>query len=94
MTQTKAQIKKRRYNYMYWPNWYMKSRKNKAINAARKRARYWMEKKWKVRKFDWKEVDHINWNTSNNNMSNLRVLSKSKNRSLWAKKGARMRKKK
>lgn len=67
-------------NYMYWKNWFMKSKKRKAENASRKRARYKMEKAWKVKKFDGKEVDHKNSNPNNNWDKNLRVVSRKTNR--------------
>ena len=56
------------------------TRKKKDENASRKRARYDLEKSWRVKKFDWKEVDHKNSNPMNNNKKNLRVLSAKKNR--------------
>lgn len=46
-------------------------------NAARRK----MEAAGKVRKGDGKDVDHKNGKTSNNSMSNLRAIPKSKNRS-------------
>ena len=46
-------------------------------NAARKK----MQKAGKVRKGDGKDVDHKNGNPRDNSFSNLRVKSKSSNRS-------------
>jgi hypothetical protein len=48
--------------------------------AARVKARRYMEKKGRVRKGDGKEVDHIDHNPKNNSPSNLRVVSKKTNR--------------
>lgn len=50
-------------------------------NAKRKAARRMLEKEGKVRKGDGKEVDHKNRNPKDNSRSNLRVQSKSENRS-------------
>lgn len=52
----------------------------KKRRAERNAARAKMAKAGKVRKGDGKDVDHKNMNTSNNSMSNLQVMSKSKNR--------------
>lgn len=59
-----------------------------ALRARVKRvqARRIMEKKGLVRKGDWKEVDHINGTLAWNGSSNLRVISRLKNRQLWQKK--------
>jgi hypothetical protein len=62
---------------------YLKSPLQRKRNAARKRARYAMEKKGLVKKFDGKDVDHKSRNTNgnlSNSPSNLRVQTKSKNR--------------
>ena len=48
-----------------------------------------MEKKGKVRKGDGKDVHHIDGNPKNKKASNLRVVSKSKNRSFKRTKNAR-----
>jgi hypothetical protein len=50
-------------------------------NAKRKAARRKLEKEGKVHKGDGKEVDHKNRNPKDNSRSNLRVKSKSDNRS-------------
>ena len=70
---------------------YMKRPWKKKENAARKRARYWMEKAGKVRKFDGKEVDHKRGMKAGNGKKNLRVLPKKVNRALWTKKTLRTR---
>lgn len=49
--------------------------------ASRNAARRKMEKAGKVRKGDGKDVDHKNTNAKDNSSKNLRVLSKSANRS-------------
>lgn len=50
-------------------------------NAKRKEARRKLEKEGKVRKGDGKDVDHKNRNPKDNSRGNLRVKSKSENRS-------------
>lgn len=55
--------------------------KEKARNAARKRARYALEKAGRVKKGDGKDVHHKDNNPKNNKKSNLKVVSKKKNRS-------------
>ena len=52
-------------------------------------ARRKMEKKWLVSKWDWKEVDHIKWTKAGNWDSNLRVISRLKNRRLGQKKATK-----
>jgi len=68
------------------------TKKKKAENAQRKRARYHLEKKGRVKKFDWKEVDHKKGMKGGNGKKNLRVVSRKKNRRLWAKKAIAARK--
>lgn len=53
----------------------------KKKRASRGRARYSLMKKGKVRIGDGKDVDHVNTNANDNSSSNLRVQSKSANRS-------------
>jgi hypothetical protein len=53
----------------------------KKKRASRGRARYSLAKKGKVRLGDGKDVDHKNTNANDNSASNLRVQSKSNNRS-------------
>tara|TARA_R100000935_G_scaffold45164_1_gene68226 strand:- start:320 stop:625 length:306 start_codon:yes stop_codon:yes gene_type:complete len=52
-----------------------------AKNAARKRARRALEKGGSVKKFDGKDVDHMDGNPMNNSTKNLTIKSKSTNRS-------------
>jgi hypothetical protein len=57
-------------------------------NDARKAARRKMEKLGKVRKGDGKDVDHANGNPKDNSTKNLRVKSKTANRSFPRNKSA------
>lgn len=50
-------------------------------NDSRKAARRKMEAAGKVKKHDGKDVDHKNGNPKDNSSKNLRVVSKSTNRS-------------
>ena len=50
--------------------------------AGRNKARRLMIKKGKVKKGDGNDVDHQNHNTLDNRPSNLRIMPKSKNRSI------------
>lgn len=52
-----------------------------AERSSRNKARRLMEKRGVVRKGDGRDVDHRDSNPLNNKPSNLRVQSKSKNRS-------------
>ena len=65
---------------------YHKKPVQKKRRAQRNAARRKMTKAAKVRKGDGKDVDHKNRNTSDNRSKNLRVVSKSKNRSFSRKK--------
>jgi hypothetical protein len=49
--------------------------------AARNKARRHLEKQGRVKKGDGKEVDHKDHNPLNNNPANIRVRSRSANRS-------------
>lgn len=53
----------------------------KKKRASRGRARYYLMKKGKVKIGDNRDVDHVNTNANDNSPSNLRVQSKSANRS-------------
>lgn len=68
----------------YWgSSQYMKDQ------VKRVQARRLMVKKWLVKKWDWMEVDHVNWADKWNHPSNLRVLTRLKNRQLWQKKATK-----
>lgn len=60
---------------------YHSSPSQKKKRASRGRARYSLMKKGKVRLGDNLDVDHKDTNANNNSRSNLRVKSKSSNRS-------------
>lgn len=60
---------------------YQGSEEQKKRRASRGRARYALMKKGRVRLHDGKDVDHKNTNPNDNSASNLRVQSKSENRS-------------
>ena len=57
------------------------SKKAKVERASRNKARRTLTKSGRVQKGDGKDVDHKDGNPRNNSKKNLRVLSKSKNRS-------------
>lgn len=59
---------------------YNSSPEQKKRRAQRNAARRKMEKAGKVKKGDNKDIDHRNHKTSDNSNSNLRVMSRSKNR--------------
>jgi len=61
---------------------YQSTETQKERRAGRNAARAKLAKAGLVSKGDGKDVDHKNHNTTNNARSNLRVLSKSKNRSI------------
>ena len=67
--------------------------KQKKRRAQRNAARSQMAKAGAVRKGDGKDVDHKDRNTANNKKANLRVKSKSDNRS-FSRKGQRRSKNK
>lgn len=71
---------KRNYKKEY--NNYHSKPEQRANRSKRVLARRKMMKKGKVRKGDGKDVDHKNGNPQDNSDKNLRVLSKSKNRSM------------
>ncbi len=76
-------------NYKREYKTYHKKPTQKKRRAQRNAARRKMTKAGRVRKGDGKDVDHKNRNTADNRSKNLRVVSKSKNRSF-----SRTRKKK
>ena len=57
------------------------SKKAKVERASRNKARRSLAKSGRVQKGDGKDVDHRDGNPRNNSKKNLRVISKSKNRS-------------
>ena len=67
---------------------YHASSEQKKKRASRNAARSEMEKSGKVRKGDGKDVDHKNTNARDNSKGNLRVQSKSANRSFQRNKNA------
>ena len=69
---------------------YWGTTKAKKDRAARNAARRIMTKAGKVKKGDGKDVDHKKWIKAGNGKSNLRVLSRKTNRTLWAKKATRV----
>ena len=75
----------------YWTNPKAKAKRN-----ARGRARYKLIKEWKVKVWDWKQVDHIKPldKGGSNNRSNLRVVSAKTNWRGWAKIATANKKKK
>jgi len=74
MPAKKRDYKKEYKNYQGKPD---QKKKRASRNAARKK----MEKAGRVCKGDGKDVDHKNTNPKDNSAKNLRVVSKSKNRS-------------
>ena len=67
---------------------YHASPEQKKKRGSRNAARSEMEKSGKVRKGDGKDVDHKNTNARDNSKGNLRVQSKSANRSFQRNKNA------
>lgn len=59
---------------------YLKRPEQRKANAARKRARRLMIKKHGEAALKGKDVDHKDGNPNNNKLSNLKIVSKSKNR--------------
>jgi hypothetical protein len=79
--------KKRNYRKEY--DNYQGKKKQKKRRAARNSSRSKMAKKGKVSKGDGKDVHHKDGNPRNKKSSNLKVTSKSKNRSFKRTKNAR-----
>ncbi len=81
MTKASNKATGREYDY---DKAYLKTPEQRKRNAARKRARYAMEKKGLVREHDGKDVNHKSARKHgplNNSPSNLNVESKKTNRS-------------
>ena len=74
MPEKKRDYKKEYQNYQGKPD---QIKKRASRNAARRE----MMADGKVKKYDGKDVDHKNGNAHDNSKSNLRVQSKSQNRS-------------
>lgn len=81
MKKKKGTTKKTGRNYRSEYDKYQGTAKQKKRRAQRNAANRKMKKAGKIRKGDGKDVDHKDGNTANNSSSNLRVQSKSKNRS-------------
>jgi|TARA_R100001163_G_C5043590_1_gene181256 hypothetical protein len=79
--------KKRNYRKEY--DNYQGKKKQKKRRASRNASRATMKKKGKVSKGDGKDVHHRDGNPKNKKASNLKVTSKSKNRSFKRTKNAR-----
>ena len=74
MADKKRDYKKEYQNYQGKPD---QIKKRASRNAARRE----MMAEGKVKKYDGKDIDHKNGNAHDNSKSNLRVQSKSQNRS-------------
>lgn len=72
---------------------YHGSPRQKRRRAQRNAARRKMMKAGRVSKGDGKDVDHKNHNTAHNGTSNLKVMSKSRNRAKNLGRGGRPKKK-
>lgn len=81
--------KNRKRNYRKEYDNYHSKPKQKKRRAQRNAARSKLMKAGAVRKGDGKDVDHKDGNTANNSRKNLRVKSKSSNRSFARTKTAR-----
>jgi hypothetical protein len=68
---------------------YHSSDKQKKRRAARNKARNLLLKKGRVKKGDGKDIHHKDGNPLNGKLSNLKITSKSKNRSFARTKTAR-----
>lgn len=86
-TNTKKYNKKN-YSKFWWKPSQIKDR------SERNKARRKMEKEWKAKKYDGKDVHHVKGLSWWNGKSNLRVISRKKNRQLWAKASLRAKKRK
>ena len=59
----------------------VRSQKDRDNRSYRRRARKLLQKRWGIKKLRGKDVDHKDKNPRNNSRSNLRIRSKSSNRS-------------
>ncbi len=71
---------------------YWKNDKQREKSKLRMRARRQLMKEWRVKEWDWKQVDHIDSNVKNNSRKNLRVVSEKFNKQRWAAKATRVKK--
>ena len=76
-------------NYRREYELYHSKPEQKRRRAQRNKSRRKMEKAGKVKKGDGKDIDHSNHDTSDNSSSNLKVISKSRNRAKNKGKGGR-----
>lgn len=85
MSTNSKEYNKKNYKKYRWNPKAIKDRVTR--NAARRKA----EREGKVKKGDWKEVDHIGWikQVNPNAPKNLRVIARKTNRKLWAQKANR-----
>lgn len=90
MASNSKEYQEKNYKKYWWSKKTMKKR------AARNTARNRMIAAWKVKKWDWKHIDHIkplsSWGT--NSPKNLRVRSAKANMRDWAKIANNIKKKK
>ena len=80
---------KKKRNYQKEYENYQSQEKQKKNRAARNASRSAMKKKGKVSKGDGKDVHHKDGNPKNKKASNLKITSKTKNRSFKRTKNAR-----
>ena len=59
---------------------FQSSTKSKKDRASRNKVRKAALRSGRVKKGDWRDIDHLDGNPRNNSKKNLRVVSKSKNR--------------
>ena len=88
-TNVKWYRNKKRENWKSNYEHFLGSPKKIADRSERNKARRKLEKEGKVKKWDKKEVHHVNGIAKWNGKSNLRVVSRKTNRVDWAKKSLR-----
>lgn len=86
MSTNSKSYNKKNYKKFWWKPEQIEDR------SERNKARRKMEKAGRVKKGDWKEVDHKKWVKAWNGKKNLRVISQKKNRQLGAAKATRAKK--